>query len=209
MHKRKFTLIELLVVIAIIAMLASMLLPALKSAKNKANQIHCTGNQRNIVQGILMYASDWNGAFLRIRGSAEPFPYWFLRLRTGGYIPQKPVVPNTVYDCKSNPQRWSVYDLNYGLNQDIQFRISQKTPSIYKIFNDTVIMADSYRRSFVPVAFGAFWSLYFNPGPMVGPAYPSIAVVHNNGLNLSFIDGHVEWQKQKNLKKSMFSNIQD
>ena len=59
-QRSKFTLIELLVVIAIIAVLASMLLPALTNARLSALSSQCQSNLKQLGQGMMMYATDFD-----------------------------------------------------------------------------------------------------------------------------------------------------
>ena len=59
LSKRNFTLIELLIVVAIIAILASLLLPALNKAREKARAVTCASNNKSINTAMLQYALDW------------------------------------------------------------------------------------------------------------------------------------------------------
>ena len=62
--KKSFTLIELLVVIAIIAILASMLLPALSKAREKARSISCINNLKTVVLTYILYGDDNDGYWI-------------------------------------------------------------------------------------------------------------------------------------------------
>lgn len=63
-HKQAFTLIELLVVIAIIAILASLLMPALSRAKQEGKRAVCLSNLKQLSLMWMMYADDNNDAIV-------------------------------------------------------------------------------------------------------------------------------------------------
>jgi prepilin-type N-terminal cleavage/methylation domain-containing protein/prepilin-type processing-associated H-X9-DG protein len=113
---RAFTLIELLVVIAIIAILAAVLFPVFAKAREKARQISCTSNEKQIGLGILQYVQDYD----------ETLPYndfWNGSVDRSWRTVITPYIKSAgVFACPSNPSAQGPnyfgdsYASSYGAN---------------------------------------------------------------------------------------------
>lgn len=73
---RPFTLIELLVVIAIIAILAAILLPALKSAKDRGHAASCRNNLKQCMLGFQLYEQDFSGYIMTVLYDGADWRQW-------------------------------------------------------------------------------------------------------------------------------------
>jgi prepilin-type N-terminal cleavage/methylation domain-containing protein/prepilin-type processing-associated H-X9-DG protein len=105
--RRAFTLIELLVVIAIIAILASLLLPALSRAKEKTNGIYCMNNSRQLAIAWITYADEHNGVLVEVHHGPDsqgpnPNPNSWI----GGWLDWGPRLDNTNLLFLTD-ERWS------------------------------------------------------------------------------------------------------
>ena len=94
--KRAFTLIELLVVIAIIAVLASLLLPALSSARAVAKNAGCKSNLKQIAMAMLVYSQDDNDRMIpgHIDARAGDSQFYTNLLVNNNYLPKPPATEN-------------------------------------------------------------------------------------------------------------------
>ena len=184
---RAFTLIELLVVIAIIAVLAALLMPAMRTALDRAESVFCLSQLRQVAVATYQYAMDHESitpvAYDTAQDKTWHFPLW-----EGEYLDLPTRFAPSILVCPSfYPGVWDTYAMTYGM------RLFSHRPHnlatlperiTYLLFADSLTFVQSYNG--VPSQGYRIYSHEYEGARW----YARPHVRHLERANIVFADGH-------------------
>ena len=181
--RRGFTLIELLVVIAIIAILAAILFPVFAQAREKARAAMCQSNCRQLGNGLLMYAQDYDEQMFGFYAGSDRKILLYPYTKSGANNAQ--LDNNQIWFCPSTKDRTQA---SYGFNSNLNFMSLAAFPTP----SDTVMVCDAGLNS----AGASITSTHvMSPGKATNATNGRPNPRHSNGVMVAFLDGHVKWTR--------------
>lgn len=189
-----FTIVELLLVITIIVILASLLLPALGMAREKARSIVCNSNLSQIGKYVSLYTDD-NNLFLMLAATDKGYP-WNNFLEDGLRYKGK------IFMCPSNAYKYGYGDCD-GLKDyvDVNYVYSyysreQRITTLRHSPSSQSIVADGANDK-------GKWTYVYYATLSVDPIYwHQIKALHQKRANILWLDGHVDKKTTAEIQKN-------
>jgi prepilin-type processing-associated H-X9-DG protein len=210
------------VVIAIIAILASMLLPALQQAREKARSINCVNNIKQLSLGMVMYTNDNRERFMLCRDPDNVFraqPYnnaavsWSWSQYIWEYVnndncfrcpSHSRSLPNNPTGSPTRMVKWS-YARQYGYFNGAKAVVAKEhSLSAFKEPSSTLMLGEVDDCGRVGPR-DTDWPGPNGPVDTQGSTTYRAHARHNNGCNWAYYDGHVAWARWGGLPAKVYT----